>query len=33
MDMIGTHLHFLDGDVILLRNIGKEHIPTDLVVA
>ena len=24
MDMIRTHLHFLDGNVILLRNIGKE---------
>jgi len=24
MDMVGTDLHFLHGDVILLRNIGKE---------
>src|SRR5512144_875065 len=24
MDMVGAHLHFLDGDVILLRNIPKE---------
>ncbi len=24
MDMVRTHLHFLNGDVILLRNIGKE---------
>ncbi len=24
MHMVRTHLHFLNGDVILLRNIGKE---------
>src|SRR6266581_1390419 len=24
MDMVGTDLHFLNSDVILLRNIGKE---------
>ncbi len=24
MDMVRTHLHVLNGDVILLRNIGKE---------
>ena len=26
MDMVRTHLHFLNGDVILLRNIGKEFL-------
>src|SRR5439155_20668577 len=26
MDMVGTHLHLFNRDVILLRNIGKEFL-------
>ena len=34
MDMVRTHLHFLNGDVIVLRNIGKEllHSLLDLTL-
>ena len=35
MDMVWTHLHFFNGDVILLRNIGKEllHPVLDLSIS
>ena len=35
MDMVGTHLHLFNRDVILLRNIGKEplHSLLDLLLA
>ena len=33
MDMIRTHLHFLDGNIILLGNIGKEFLYPPLHLA